>query len=98
FLLGRLQHHRPVPEARIIDQKAEWLSAEATPANVRMPVHPASLWLQAVVEVECTQTRQANYPVELLHRGLVLRFRAQRITGRKHVTRIQADAQALGLG
>ena len=54
--------------------------------------------LLAVVEVEGLYAAEADFAIELGHRGRVLLGGFERITGREGVARVDAHSQSLGLG
>src|SRR6266849_796097 len=64
FFLGRLQDHRPILKAPIVDEQAKRFQAEATLADVRMAIDAASLSLDTIVEMKRAQPVQPDQPVK----------------------------------
>src|SRR5262245_23233497 len=64
-LLGRFQNHGPGAEARVVDQKAERLQAQAAAADGGMAVYPAAARLETVIEVKQPKPAQADDPLKL---------------------------------
>src|SRR5262245_3384457 len=96
--LGRLQDHRPVAEAWIVDQQAERFRAQTALADRCVPIDPAAPRFEAIVDVKDLEPAQADHLVEFLHRGTVLGFRVQGVAGGEDMAGIEADAVTVRLG
>ena len=74
FELWRLQQHRQVREARVVQQPSEWLEAQAPLADVLVPIDTAAARFFRVVQVEDLHAIEADNARELAEGCFVALF------------------------
>jgi len=80
-----------MPQGRMIYHLMERFNAQVSVAYGFVPVLMALERILGVVDMDCLQAIQADYPVKCFQH--LVRIALDVITGIKHMTRIQADAQ-----
>ena len=92
-VLGRLQDHRRLLKAGIVQQATERFEPQASFADVLVPIHAAAERFLAVFQVAELEPPQADHAIELAERRFVFRLRRKRIARGERVAGVEADAK-----
>lgn len=89
-LVGRLQNHRQIRDARIRHDGLEGSQAERALSKLFMAVLVGAKRILRIVQMQRLQPIEANHPIELVENSVeVFRYRISRIV---HMAGIETDA------